>query len=416
METQTFVGAKDMAELMQMGFDAGLYTRAVFGVTHTQCKDLSESFFCFDSGTKSYPVSPVKGEGPYHYKALSPESIYDIASVTKTIVTLAWHAFQGSGKLRFCGKLVDNHTRVAPMLGMRGAFVERLTVEHLHSFYAQFSQGHPTQEVIKMGFDELCQQLLCGGLEKEPGTDWKYSNPHAIVLGLLMEKLTGKSLMQCVDDAILGPLHMNSTLLDPRGKKDQVVMSELLVEPGIINDPTARHVFQDHGRMIGSAGLFSSSSDLLILLRMLLNQGVHDNTQVIASEIVQNLHKGTTAHFGNGIGRWSMFRKNLEDGSVADDCGRFKLGHTGAILVQLPRYKLGYTVLTDFLMIQRTPDELKQARQLLYRFFASCSLHAFMECMNQLACQCKVRTQFSPKLTRRSGGTSACLIPQVSLV
>lgn len=373
--------ARSLQDLMQIGL-GDLYNRAIAGVTYLRGGESHEFYAQVDNGLTGYPTD-ANGQ-TLAYQPIDPDSIFDVASITKTIVTLAWHACQSRGLLIHRGTLVDNETFVAPILGMRGPYVEKLKVKHLHSFYAEFAafdKIYPTKEIIRHGFTNLKNKLLFEGFMAEPGTVWKYANPHTILLGILLEEIAGMTLFECIDGVILNPLKMHSTMLDPRGKLDRVVKSDPSVNPGILNDPTARIAFQESGRLIGSAGLFSSARDLLILLRMLLNGGMHNGSKVIGKEVVDSLHVGMTPQFGNGIGRWEVYRKNLEDFSIADDTGRFKLGHTGAIIVQLPHFNLAYTVLTDFLMIPRTPEELQAARSKLYKLFAAVSYQAFLGSM-----------------------------------
>lgn len=375
--------ARSLQDLIQIGLEMGLYNRAIAGVTYLRRGESHKFFAHVDGGLAGYPKGP--NNQPLAYREICPDSIFDIASITKTLITLAWHAYQGKGLLRYKGKVVDNETLIAEILGMRGPFVEKLQVKHLHSFYAKFlafDEIHPTKDVILQGFENLKCKLLFGGLKSEPGTEWKYANPHTILLGLLLEKLTGKTLFECVKSMILGPLKMHSTVVNPGWKMNLVVKSDPQTPPGTLNDPTARAVLSECGRLAGSAGLFSSANDLLILLQMLLNGGLHEGKQIIAPSIVQNLHIGMTNQFGNGIGRWEVFRKNLEDVSIQDESGRFKLGHTGAIIVELPHYNLAYTVLTDLLMIPRSAEELRAARAQSYKLFAAVSRHAHLESMS----------------------------------
>jgi CubicO group peptidase (beta-lactamase class C family) len=65
---------------------------------------------------------------------------------------------------------------------------------------------HTTEEITK---------LFSGKeLDFEPGTKWSYSNSGYIVLGAIIEQVTGKSYEQVLQENILTPLEMNSTGFD----------------------------------------------------------------------------------------------------------------------------------------------------------------------------------------------------------
>lgn len=365
---------KNAKELLTHGGELGLFNRAIIACVHQNrfTGKFERIHSVYDKGTSGYP------EGSF--STIGMDSVFDIASITKTFVSLAWHAIQSEEGFRFKGERVDNHTLVAPILGMQGDFVDQLTVGHLHSFFCQFKQGHPTQDVIREGFRHLSHELLMGGLTGSPGQAFKYGNPHSIVLGLLIEKLTGMNLLSCLNKYLLRPLQMNRTVMAPQCHMySQVVQSQRDVPLGTINDPTARSTYENEGILAGCAGLFSTAGDMLSLIEMLLNHGKHNGQEILPENLVASLHRGEFKRFGNGVPLWDVFREKLESYAVMDEAGFFKLGHTGCILVVLPRYRLGYVVLTDFLNVERDQAELASARSELYKLFASASNLLFLE-------------------------------------
>jgi CubicO group peptidase (beta-lactamase class C family) len=68
--------------------------------------------------------------------------------------------------------------------------------------------------------DGLIQRYAGGRLDFEPGTDWSYSNTGFIILGRIVEKVSGRSFAQFLESRILQPLGMKHTTLapDPKGK------------------------------------------------------------------------------------------------------------------------------------------------------------------------------------------------------
>ena len=51
-----------------------------------------------------------------------------------------------------------------------------------------------------------------------PGTKWEYSNTNYLVLGLVVEAVTGKPLPQELEQRVFGPARLRSTTFDTQPK------------------------------------------------------------------------------------------------------------------------------------------------------------------------------------------------------
>lgn len=61
------------------------------------------------------------------------------------------------------------------------------------------------RELVEIGFSH--------DYDFDPGTDWHYSNTNTIILGMIIEKMTGNSLQDEVENRIINPLNLNHTAL-----------------------------------------------------------------------------------------------------------------------------------------------------------------------------------------------------------
>jgi len=59
------------------------------------------------------------------------------------------------------------------------------------------------QELVNVGFSR--------SFYFEPGTDWKYSNTNTIILGMIIEQLTGHTLQYEINNRIIAPLMLSNT-------------------------------------------------------------------------------------------------------------------------------------------------------------------------------------------------------------
>lgn len=70
-------------------------------------------------------------------------------------------------------------------------------------FYENPFADRPPAELLKYGVED--------GPAFEPGTDWQFSDTNILLLGLVLEKATGESMAQLVQQGILDPLGMDDT-------------------------------------------------------------------------------------------------------------------------------------------------------------------------------------------------------------
>jgi uncharacterized protein YbbC (DUF1343 family)/CubicO group peptidase (beta-lactamase class C family) len=110
--------------------------------------------------------------------------------------------------------------------------------------------------------------------EHAPGAAFVYSDINFVVLGALVERLSGESLDEYAAKHIFGPLGMKETRFDPpRGWDPRIAPTEedenhhLL--RGVVHDPTARRM----AGVAGHAGIFSTADDLAIFAQALLDGG-----------------------------------------------------------------------------------------------------------------------------------------------
>ncbi len=70
--------------------------------------------------------------------------------------------------------------------------------------------------------EEVAARFCFKELDFEPGTHFNYCNSGYVLLGLLMEKLTGKSYSEIIGDHLLKPLGMKSTEVEVSYKEDSL--------------------------------------------------------------------------------------------------------------------------------------------------------------------------------------------------
>ncbi|MDQ7065692.1 MAG: glycoside hydrolase family 3 N-terminal domain-containing protein [candidate division KSB1 bacterium] len=250
-------------------------------------------------------------------------AIYDLASLTKVIATTtAAMLMVQSGQLDLDAAVQGYLPRFV------GENKGKVTVRHLltHSsglppFKRYFLENLPPGEII--------ERILKEPLEYEPGTETRYSDLGIILLGKMIEKLSGKPLDQFCRDRIFEPLGMTETFFNPTAEfLDRIPPTENdpwrgRIVHGVVHDENAFAL----GGVSGHAGLFSSAHDLAIFAQMLLNGGRYDEMRLLKKEIVdaftrrQELVPGSTRALG-----WDTPGPNSSGGHYLS---RRAFGHTG---------------------------------------------------------------------------------------
>ncbi|WP_053960175.1 serine hydrolase domain-containing protein [Sulfobacillus thermosulfidooxidans] len=206
----------------------------------------------------------------YHYgyaqiygvkREMTPETVFDLASLTKVVATLpAVLLLVQTGQLSLEAFLSRYFSAFQD--GMKS----KVRVIHLLTHTAGLISHRPFYEEAQ-GFQEIVNRVASEPLRYEPGTRVVYSDLGFMLLGALVEKISGQSLSDFCTQQIFEPLGMHQTRFQPAGEKidfaaTEVVDSHPLV--GIVHDENARAM----GGIAGHAGLFSTAQDLSRYLAM----------------------------------------------------------------------------------------------------------------------------------------------------
>jgi len=211
----------------------------------------------------------------YGHRALEPrrepmtlDTIFDMASLTKVIVTTtAVMQLVERGKVR----LNDPVAKYLPQFAQNGK--EDITIRQL---LVHFSGLAPDLDLKTpwTGKETAYQMAFAQTLEEAPGSEFVYSDINFIVLGALVEQVSGEPLNQYADRHIFAPLKMTHTrFLPPASWRPKIAPtqydeSEHMLR-GMVHDPTARRM----GGVAGHAGLFSTGDDVAKFAQALLDGG-----------------------------------------------------------------------------------------------------------------------------------------------
>ena len=215
----------------------------------------------------------------YGSRALEPrrepmtlDTIFDLASLTKVIVTTtAVMQLVERGKVR----LNDPVAKYLPEFKQNGK--EDITVRQLLTHYSGLEPDMNLKTAWE-GKQTVYQMAFAEAPQDPPGSRFSYSDINFIVLGALIEQVSGEALDEYSTRHIFTPLKMtHARFVPPLARRagwiekiapTQYDENEHMLR-GVVHDPTARRM----GGVAGHAGLFSTADDLAKFAQALLNGG-----------------------------------------------------------------------------------------------------------------------------------------------
>jgi len=144
--------------------------------------------------------------------ALQPDHVLRIGSVTKQFTSAAIMMLAEEGKLA----VADPITKFLPDYPTQG---KTITVEHLltHTSGIQSYTDMPRWRSMfrqDMSLTDLIDLFKNEPMQFEPGERWRYNNSGYILLGAIIEKVSGKKYADFVQERIFTPLGMTHTRYD----------------------------------------------------------------------------------------------------------------------------------------------------------------------------------------------------------
>jgi uncharacterized protein YbbC (DUF1343 family) len=212
---------------------------------------------------------------------MTTDTVFDLASLTKPLATAtSVMILLERGKLRLSDR-VSSHLPAFGRRGKRGITVEQLLL-HTSGLIAD----NPVKD-YEGGRKQALERIYDFRPLAEPGTRFVYSDVNFIVLGELVERLSGEPLDSFARKHIWGPLGMRDTAFNPgkslaaRAAPTERAGGEWL--RGKVHDPRARRL----GGVAGHAGLFSTADDVGVYAQMILNGGEYNGTRVLSPATVR---------------------------------------------------------------------------------------------------------------------------------
>lgn len=222
-------------------------------------------------------------------KAMTVETVFDIASLTKVIATTpAILKLMDEGKL----SLVDPVEKLYPEFA--GHMKDDLLMVNL------LTHTSGLDDFPLSSLNALQSAVNGAAAQRSKGSMWsrfKYADINFILLADSVKRTTGLGLDTYTADSFFKPLGMKDTVFNPDKNESQrcaaTITSDNAVVFGQVQDYAARQL----GGVAGHAGLFSTAGDLARFCRMILNGGEYEGKRVLSKRVIDQM---TAPYFSRG--------------------------------------------------------------------------------------------------------------------
>lgn len=142
-----------------------------------------------------------------------PDTKFRLGSVTKGFTAILVLQLVQQGKLKLDGKITDYLPDYPRRQGDRVSIHQLLTHTSGIPDYGEFPNY---RDLSRNPFTpkSLIRLFADSTLQFEPGSKFSYSNSGYVLLGVIIEKVTGKAYEQVLQEDILNPLHMMNSGYD----------------------------------------------------------------------------------------------------------------------------------------------------------------------------------------------------------
>ena len=316
-----------------------------------------------------HPFGQLEKEGEAY--DVDEDSMYDVASLTKPIVTATAAMLLVQQDRLDLDQPVERYLpefAAAAKSDPNPAWRARVTVRMLLLHDAGLPDHRDFFKDAK-GHDAILARLLAEPLVREPGTQIEYSDLGFILLGEIIERLTGQSLDAFAKESIFSVLGMDRSMFNtPRRLREDIAPTEMDSDYrkrmiwGEVHDENAWAM----GGVSGHAGLFSTAPDIAVFAQTILNGGIYGQDRLLSRATVQQFTTPVKVGDSARTLGWDVPTPPSSSGQYFSAKSFGHTGFTGTSLWIDPQRKLFVILLTNRVHPTRFNEKIRQVRPALH--------------------------------------------------
>ena len=278
---------------------------------------------------------------------------FGIASNSKAFTTTAIALLIDQGKINWD----DRVKKYIPEFKMYNDYVtENFTIRDLVVHRSGLGLGAGDLMVWPDGHDFTPDDIIQNIQHLKPVSDFRtkydYDNLLYIIAGVVIERVSGKSWTDFIEENFIQPLNMNRTAASWNTLKDRsnVIVPHVPIDGELkVVDRYTNSIFD------AAAGLYSNIDDLIHWVKFQLNYGkTEDGRQLVSEEQMKQLSTPQTLQPNRTTEPYNtLFRAYGLGFQLQDMNGKLEVSHTGGLegivtqIIMYPQLDLGIIVLTN---------------------------------------------------------------------
>jgi len=278
----------------------------------------------------------AKGYGKSSLKSgqnVTPQTLFGAGSVTKQLTSACVLLLAEEGKLSVNDKVAKYYPDLTR--------AKEITLYDLMTHVSGYPDYYPLDFVDRrmakpIDPDKLIAEYASGKLDFEPGTRWSYSNTGYIILGRVVERVSGRPFAQFLEERILKPAGMVDSVYEPKPEHKGLATGYTSF---MLGEPSAA-IPEADGWVLAAGGLFTTPTDLARWDLALMKGKLLKPASIDLMTKPRVLADGRTKNYGCGL-------------FVVPANGEIVLRHGGAVSGFLannslmPRTKSAFVMMTN---------------------------------------------------------------------
>ena len=267
-------------------------------------------------------------------------TIYDLASLTKVIgTTTAIMILYDEGRISLDARVVEY------LPAFSGGWKDSITI---HQLLTHRSGLPASRDLWKLATNpqEARLGVIDATLQCRPGVCFDYSDLGMVLLGMVVENISGVGLDRFLHERVFEPLGMTSTFFRPADSlRSRIAPTDVNPPRGY---PLRGEVADENayalGGIAGHAGLFSTASDISVFAQMMLNGGEYNGVRIVSDSTIALFTRRTAGTRALG---WDTADGDGGSGSYLSGNSYGHTGYTGTSLWIDPDREMFVVLLTN---------------------------------------------------------------------
>ncbi|MFD0588628.1 serine hydrolase [Paenibacillus sp. GCM10027627] len=236
-------------------------------------KVLAQKGYGYADQEKKKPVDPAS-------------TVFRVASVSKTFAATAMMQLVEQGKVG----LQDDFTKYVKDLKFSNPFGKPVTIEHLLTHTTGFEIRDPKPGDIHNDFEKVVDiddyvRENMPPVVREPGASYMYDNFASMLVGLIVQNVSGQPFEQYMEQNVFKPLGMNNSDFLNHGKLKSQVAVGYTADHQPIEPYTVTPTVMPHG------GMLSTAEDIGKYMIAFLNGGATGANRILSEKTVASMEE-----------------------------------------------------------------------------------------------------------------------------